>query len=214
MQYVYPPRPKNKIHPSQLPFEEDRGCWLWQPKFDGDRCVVGIENGNIYLGNRHGRWHRSNKFPQIRKSLSGLKLPKGTHVLDAELLPGDRLVLFDILQYKEYLLGENQLDRLSLLDDLCGRPNVHCALGMALHITDHLWLSVRGVKDFSSKFEQISTYRSEAQAGSMSEEAEIGKIIEGLLLRRKDSILDNFGASAYDVDWQLRCRCEHKNYRF
>jgi len=213
MQYVYPPRPKSKIRPSQLPFEEDRGIWLWQPKFDGDRCTVGIENGKVYLGNRHGKWHQSSKFPQVRRSISSLNLPSGSHRLDAEMV-GDVLVLFDILQHKDYLIGEDQLSRLDLLDEVCGHPTTPCLNGLALQITDHLWLSSRGDSNFSQKFEEISGYRSEHQKGLLSDGAEIGKMVEGLLLRQKDSILDNYGASPYDVAWQLRCRCQHKNYRF
>lgn len=215
MQYVYPPRPRNKMHPSQLGFEEERGVWLWQPKYDGDRCVIAIEGKEVFLGNRHGKWRKSTLFRRLRKDLSALNLPKGTHVLDAELVDASNgvVVLFDVLQVTDYLLGVNQLERLSLLDDICGNPQEECLSGLALRITDHVWLAQRGNSDFSSKFSQISAYRSQVDSGC-SDEAAAGKLVEGLLLRRRDSVLDNYGASPYDVDWQLRCRCQHKNYRF
>lgn len=218
MEYVYPPRPKNKIPPSGLNFEESRGIWLWQPKYDGDRCVIGIEDGRVFLGNRHGKWRNTSKLPRLCSELSALNLPSGITRLDAELVDAKKgiVVLFDVLQHGEYLLGVNQLDRLSLLDDICGKPQDDCLMGLAFQVSKRVWLAKRGDSGFSEKFSEVSAYRALANEGCIGREDEVqaGQMVEGLLLRQGDSVLDNYGASPYDVDWQLRCRCQHKNYRY
>jgi len=214
--YIYPPRPKNKIHPYNLQVEENRGVWLWQRKYDGDRCVVVVENGRIHLANRRGGFHSPTKFGPLRRELSSLKFPTGTHYLDGELLHPlvqDTIVLFDVLQLGKYLIGVDQLERLSLLDGLCAYPSQNCSFGVALQVTEHVWLSHRGDTGFCQEFGRFLDSRFESN-GELKGEVTAGRLVEGLLLRRKDSALDGYGAVPYEVDWQLRCRIGHKNYRF
>jgi hypothetical protein len=214
--YIYPPRPKNRIHPDTLPMEEQRGVWLWQRKYDGDRCVVCVENGKVHLANRRGSFHSPTKFPTLRRELSALKLPTGTHYLDGELLDPlapETIVLFDVLQLGKYLIGVDQMERLALLDQVCGSPCQSCPFGIAYQVSEHVWLSHRGDSGFSSEFSRFLDSRF-GPDGELNTVVTAGRLVEGLLLRRKDSVLDGYGASAYDVDWQLRCRIGTKNYRF
>jgi hypothetical protein len=206
--YMYPPRPKSKLLPDQLPHEESRGCWWWQHKFNGDRCVAIIEveaSGRrlVTLCNRHGRFHPSTKFPKLRKELSGPKLllATGTYYFDGELLAGDQsetMVLFDVLFISVPLIGVTQEQRFSLLDEICGNPTEPCEAQIALSVTEHIWLARHGDKDFVQHFNEYID----------------SPLIEGLVLRRKGSTLDNYGSSEYEVDWQIRCRKPAKNYRF
>lgn len=209
MRYIYPPRPKSKIRPEQLAAKEREGLWLWQRKFDGDRCVVGIDGRNIFLGNRHGKWHNSSKFPHLRREILTLNLPTGSHYLDGEMLAGRILVLFDVLQVSNYLIGVGQLDRLSLLDAICRSPANRCDAKVALQVTDHIWMAEHGFSGFSEEFKRFSPTKPGLMAGSLT-----NGLIEGLLLRKKQATLDHWGSSAYDVDWQLRCRHGKKNYRY
>ena len=204
--YIFPPRPQSAILPQQLPEEEAKGCWIWQHKFNGDRCVVVIEVGatrTVHLSNRRGKFHPANKFQKLRQELCGPKLclPKGTHYLDGELLAGDTadtFVLFDVLQLTDYLIGYTQEQRLQLLAEICGNPTEPCSRNIALAVTEHIWLAPHGDKDFVAHFnEHIDN-----------------PLIEGLLLRKKGSTLDHFGATEYEIPWQLRCRKPSKNYRF
>lgn len=41
LKFIYPPRPRGAVPPSQLPSFED-GTWLVQHKFDGHRCILGL----------------------------------------------------------------------------------------------------------------------------------------------------------------------------
>lgn len=209
--YIYPPRPKSKIHPRQLVDEEARGIWLWQRKFDGDRCVAVIDGKTVHLGNRHHKWHSPNKLLQLRKELAALKLPKGISYLDGELLKNGTLVLFDVLQLTKYLIGVNQLDRLDMLNQVCGEPVDFCQHELALNVSDHIWMADHGFSDFLFRFEEFCPYHSHPKGG-LKQGGE--GLIEGLVLRRSDSSLDNWGSNQYDVDWQVRCRAGKRNYRF
>lgn len=196
--YIYPPRPKSKIKPDQLPFMEKQASYIWQPKFDGDRCVIALHAGEVSLSNRHGKWHPKNALPIIRQEfLSQKSLPTECY-LDGELIKHEdeaRLVLFDVLLWEKYLVGIDQMERLSILDSLGGKP--HPVLPVFC-IGEHLWVVNRGDSDFASTFNAF-----------------IGNpLLEGLILRQKDSKLTNWGANEYTVDWQIRCRRSHKNYRF
>jgi|LSQX01.3.fsa_nt_gb ATP-dependent DNA ligase len=214
--YIYPPRPKSKIHPDLLQKEEDRGVWLWQRKYDGDRCVVVVENGRVHLANRRGGFHSPTKFAPLRRELSALKFPSGIHYLDGELLHPlvpNTIVLFDVLQLGRYLLGENQLDRLSLLANLCGNPYQDCPFGVATQVSQNVWLAQGGDQHFVKEFGRFLDSRFGPDGGLVTETTP-GRLVEGLVLRRKDSVLDSYGARPYEVDWQLRCRIGNKNYRF
>lgn len=204
--YIYPPRPVSTIHPRQLPEEEARGCWIWQYKFNGDRCVAIIESGStnkVHLCNRHGKFHPDKKFPLLRRELSALNLPKGTHYLDGELLNespvSETMVLFDVLQIADaYLIGKSQEDRMRLLSEICRTPTEPSSHGIALKVSDRVWMAEHGDQDFVANFEKHVA----------------SSLVEGLLLRKKGSCLDNWGRQEYEVNWQLRCRKNAKGYRF
>ena len=198
--YIYPPRPLTKIKPEQLGSMEKEDKYLWQPKFDGDRCVTSIQGGSVFLGNRHAKWHSPHAYPQIRQEVLGLNLPDGNHYLDGELVSFNNeavLVLFDVLQIKSYLIGVNQAARISILEGLIkgGRPHPEVP---ATKMSEHLWIADHGYGDFDSNYSDFIT----------------NPLLEGLVLRKTESVLDNWGASEYEVDWQIRCRRPHKNYRF
>lgn len=204
--YIYPPRPRSVLLPQQLSDEEKKGCWIWQHKFNGDRCVAIIEVGKsrtVTLCNRHGKFHPRDKFPKLRKELStaNLFLPEGTHYLDGELLAApasETLVLFDVLQVSKYLIGQTLERRLELLHEICGHPTEPCNQQIALEVSDRIWLSRNGDQNFVEHFREY----------------ESSPMIEGLVLKRKGSTLDSWGRSEYEVDWQIRCRKPSKNYRF
>lgn len=199
MRYIYPPRPKNTIPPSQLSQEEQRGCWLWQPKYDGDRCIVVVDGQKVQFGNRHHKFHPSNKLKHLIPQITSLALPTGSACLDGELLNGSILVLFDVLEYGgKYLIGKTQVERLEILELICGKPVKLCEPKVARQVSSHLWLSLTGTKDFLANFQELTK----------------SNLVEGLLLRQPNSILDQWGSTEYEVEWQLRCRKSTKNYRF
>jgi len=205
--YIYPPRPKGRIKPHQLPDYEKSGLWLVQRKYNGDRSLVQVSGQNLKLWNRHGREQDYRIHPELRDAILRLKLPPGENWLDGELLHRrcpDTLVLFDILKYEgKYLIGKSQTERLNLLTEVCGAPiDAHPILGYSLDPqaknSPKLFLAENWLGDFVERFnESLST-----------------PLSEGLVLRKRASVLDNFGASEYEVDWQVRCRKPSKNYSY
>ena len=52
--YIYPPRPKNAVPPTDLEFW-DSGSLLAQPKFNGSNCVVFTNGVDSMIMNRHNQ---------------------------------------------------------------------------------------------------------------------------------------------------------------
>lgn len=197
---IYPPRPKGKMLPSDLSYYESTGKWVAQRKFRGSRAVINISpDGEITLGNRHGtsfsRFSLDDKYRE--EIMSGLRLQKGVEYwLDGELMNKDEnatneIVLFDVLQVGKYLFGSpNQIDRLKMLDDICGNPKELCSSGIALKVTPRIWMAQTFQDDFAKRF---------AEALPIVQ-------LEGLVLRKKNSSLDHFGHTEYETNNIIRCR--------
>lgn len=207
---IFPPRPKSAIPPSDLKRYEDMGLWVVQPKYNGSRNVIYIEaNGEVSVWGRHGSKHLAYSLPASMRAellaLPGLK--KGiTYILDSELLTKTsakdtkgKIVLFDVLQVDKYLfMNPNQMGRLDILKEICGNPTeLDPWRQMGYVISDNLLMAPTWDKDFTSQFN-----------------LDRGEEVEGLVLRKKDSVLDHFGQKEYEVGWVVRCRKPHKNYNF
>ena len=203
--YIHPPCPKSRILPAALPELEKSTNYLVQRKFSGDRCVASIDaNFGAHLSNRHGRWHSPSKHCELRRELLRLKIPsRGITCVDGELLKSGILVLFDVLQVGEYLIGKSQTDRLLLLDKICGDPQEFCTEShrgtpLALQVSEHIWLAERWHLQFTLHYRECLEHN----------------LVEGLVLRERSSRLDNWGGNEYEVDWQIRCRKPSKKYRY
>jgi len=207
---LFPPRPKGAIPPKELPYYENTGMWCAQPKYNGSRSVISISPQSVVsIYGRHGRPHLNYSMPPYLGkeilSLPGLK--KGIQYwLDGELLvkttakdTKGKLVLFDVLQIDKYLfLKPNQVERIELLKGICGHPaELDTWRGMAYVVSENLLLAPTFYSGFKDEFHK-----------------DHGDEVEGLVLRKKDSVLDNFGQKEYEVSWLVRCRQPHKNYSF
>ena len=208
---MFPPRPKHRIRPADLPKYEKQGIWVAQLKFNGTRSPINIKpTGEVVAWTRHGTPHKQWELSSdVADQLRSLGIQDGLEYwLDAELLNNkttdphykNRLVLFDVLQAGHYLFGDPDLmGRHELLFNLCGRPTeLEPKNGVALKVTENVWLA----ETFASNFTDHWESRIELDE------------IEGLVLKKKRSVLDDFGAKEYEVSWQLRCRKEHKSYSF
>jgi ATP-dependent DNA ligase len=208
---MYPPRPKHRIRPSELQKYENQRIWVVQRKFNGTRTVVHIDaNGKVGTWTRYNTPHKQWQLSRdVSKQILGLNVEPGREYLfDAELLHSkttdrkykNRLVLFDLIQSGRYLFGSPTLiDRYHMLQSICGNPKeLEPASGIALVVSENVWLAETYDKDFTARFQDFI---------DLDE-------IEGLVLKKKNSVIDNFGKKEYEVTWQLRCRKEHKNYIF
>lgn len=207
---IYPPRPKSKMLPTDLSYYENTGEWLAQRKFRGSRAVINISvNSEVTLGNRHGKsFARFNLSKSHKEQILSLNLkPKTEYWLDGELMNKDvdatnEIILFDVLQIGRYFFGSpSQLERIQLLNEICGNPSKKCRSNIALEITSKVWLAETFSSNFKERFEETLP----------------NPQLEGLVLRKKLSTLDNFGVSEYETPNLIRCRknfAKDKGYNF
>jgi ATP-dependent DNA ligase len=208
MKVLFPPRPKGSLHPSQLAVYEQTGDWVVQRKYNGTRTVIYIpasHNPNeIYLLTRHGTAHKAyTPTPTLKKQLATLKFKAGKdYWLDGELLATKtkdenykgKVVLFDVLQEGKYLYHLDQMQRLALLNEICGVPTeAEPTHGLALRVTPDVWMAETFHNNFPEQFKKFNVYDE----------------IEGLVLRKKKSTLDNAGQKEYECNWVIRCRKPH-----
>ena len=211
MKILYPPRPKGRVESARLVQYEKKGTHVVQRKFNGTHVLVNISvDREVGILNRHGEAPRQFSLSQehINEFLS-LNLEEGKEYwLQGELLNNktktpeykNRIVLFDVLQAGRYLFGRpQQMDRLAILDQICKHPTeLEPNQGIALKVTENIWMAQTWDKDFQKHYEEFL---------DLDE-------IEGVVLREKKNVIDNYGQKEYDVRWMLRVRKPHKNYRF
>ena len=200
MKIIYPPRPKSKIHPNDLPYYESTDNWCVQRKFNGFRNLIHISPEKVVtFASRHGQEHKKfilNKS-QREELLSVLNLQKGLEYwIDSELMAKEanavnEIILFDILQVGRYFFGfPNQMGRLELLKEICGNPQVLEPGKIALQMSPRVWMAETWTSNFVDRFkESLPNPR-----------------LEGLVLRKKNSALDNFGQKEYETGNIIRCR--------
>lgn len=208
---IYPPRPKVTVPPTLLSRLEAEDRFVAQPKFEESRALFRIPRGKdrVTFSSRQGREHRKLKLsPAVIHeilSLPGLD-PAKEYLLDGGVFirtPGedtkDKVVFFDVLHCGEYLfLKMNQMERLKLLDTICGSPREFDPWRkMAYQISDNLLLSPHYTTGFLDLFNK-----------------DCGPEVEGVLLRERNSFIDNFGAAEYEVPWMVRCRRPQKHSPF
>ena len=211
MKILFPPRPKSRMLPSDLSWYESTGNWVAQRKFRGSRAVIHVaRDGAITLGNRHGgKFARFDLDDAYKQEISqGLDLEAGQEYwLDGELMnkdinSGNEIILFDVLQAGKYMFGgPDQIARLSILNKICRNPQKKTRNGLAVEVTPRLWMAESFFDSFQDRFNE-----------SLAVDQ-----LEGLVLRKRRSCLDNFGVSEYETTNLIRCRkpfAKNKGYDF
>lgn len=192
MQIIFPPRPKGKIHPDNLNQFESTGLYIAQKKFQGSRALIHIgKNGQVLIANRHGRPFSKFK-PNITEEVLSLNLSQGKEYwLDGEFMSDKRLILFDILQAGKFFFnGPDQLERLSILDEICRKPQKIAKGNLALHVTENIQMAVTYFNNFDHVYRECLPIRQ----------------LEGLVLRKKHAKINNFGFCEYETNDLIRCR--------
>lgn len=207
---LFPPRPVGKMLPSTLPMYEKTKQWIVQRKFNGTRTLIHIHGDHICFQSRYGDAHKQFKeSASLIAEFRSLNLnPSLEYWFDGEILDAKttnpdykgKIVLFDILQEGEYLFGSpNLLERYEILRSICHSPKeLEPAYGLALQVTKNIWLAENFSENFNRHFKEFIDKDE----------------IEGLVLKKKESVIDNVGAKYYEVPWQIRCRKTSKNYLF
>lgn len=213
MPLLYPPHPESKISSHKLEQYERTGEWLAQRKFNGTHILLYVsKDRKVGIFTRHGTppaiFSLSKSHVQQILSLN-LELGKD-YWLNGELLDHKtksksykgKIVLFDVLHAGSYLIKKlDQSQRLDLLSEICNHPTeLESAGGIALKVTDDIWMAETWRDNFQKHFQEFL---------HLDE-------IEGLILRKARSFIDNFGQKQYSVPWIVRCRKPHSggNYNF
>lgn len=207
---IFPPRPKGTIPPKDLNYYEKLGMWCVQPKYQGARCLIHItpeQEVNFY--SRHGRPFLNYVPPKFLKSeilkLRGVE-PGIEYWLDGEILikttaqdTKNKIILFDILHYKRYLfLKPSQVERLKILYEICGEPKeLDPWRKMGYVVSENILVAPVFYSNFAEHFNENNCDE-----------------VEGLVLRKKDSTIENYGEKEQDVNWLIRCRKPNKNCNF
>ena len=207
MRIIFPPRPKSKIPPNFLHHFENDPEYVSQLKFNGQRNLVYVScDRDVKFFGRHGSAHKNYLLlPHIAKEFQNLRLEDGKdYWFDSELLDKktrntnykNRIILFDVLHIGKFLFGKPTLkNRTTLLWDICKNPQeLEPTHGIALRVSEHIWLAKTFYTEFTKIFQQFIQYDE----------------IEGLVIKKINSVLNNLGRQEHEVTWQIRCRKPHK----
>ncbi|MEN0643020.1 DNA ligase D [Alkalicoccobacillus gibsonii] len=75
-------KPMLTTHTSELPRGDQ---WLYEPKYDGFRCLLIVSPSHVRLQSRNGR-DMSSQFPEIIEAINNLSFPYPSFTLDSELV--------------------------------------------------------------------------------------------------------------------------------
>ena len=206
--YLFPPRPKRKIKPSNLT-KYETGEYLLQPKMDGSCAVIFTNGEQVIVKSRHKR-----EFSRCKMNTREIKEahrgdPGSWMVFVGEYMNKSRqdelgcvwnhkLVVFDILVYNsKLLLGMSTIDRMRLLEDIYPERPFKPYLSK---ISKNIWRvkSIYEPEGYLDKFNKIKCV----------------DMFEGFVLKKMEAVLyppyriDNNSAS------QLKVRKPTKNYRY
>lgn len=204
--YIYPPRPKNAVPPTDLEFW-DSGSLLAQPKFNGSNCVVFTNGVDSMIMNRHNQ--RLTNFQLTPDEIKDIYRGDGDWmVINGEYMNKNKkdetnkafnhkLVIFDILTFSgEYLVGQTFSQRVELLDDIYGK--VECEKDYVYKISENVYR----VKSYDNGFLDLFNTLTPID------------MIEGLVMKRKNAKLEIGVNELNNVKSQIKCRKVTKLYRF
>lgn len=202
--YLWPPRPDSKqaVMPNMLGYYERQG-WIGQIKKNGTCNVIAVSpEGKIVAMNRHNEQHKL--WSPTEKSSAAFKGLPGTgwYVFVAELLhskvtdgPRDTNYIFDILVADgKYLVGKTFEERQTILLGLfeaTGETDSHYI------ITDHTWVAKPFRVGFADRYRGLSAAED-----------------EGIVLKDPRARLELCAKATANTRWAVKCRREHKNFRY
>jgi len=204
--FIYPPRPKNIINPIDLSLYDD-GSLLSQIKTNGSNCVLSTNGIDYKVMNRHGQ--RLTNFQLTDNEIRDIYRGNGDWlVINGEYLNKNKydernqkfnhkLIIFDILVYNnEYLVGSTFEQRIQLLDKLYGQ--VDSEKDYLYKISQNVYRVRSYDVGFKSLFDKYTPI----------------DLVEGLVLKRKNSKLEISSGTENNWRGQLKSRKPTKNYKY
>lgn len=200
-QYLFPPRPENKIAKPMLGFYENKGWWS-QKKKNGTCTMIFARGNEIIFKTRH---------PEIADGAHRMWTPEGDHnaffagskdwnVYVAELLhskvkggPKNELYIFDqVVRNGEQLVGSTFGERQSMLHSKFTGTDE----GDQVRIAPRITLAKCFDEGFADVFENLKDED------------------EGLVLKNPEAVLKPCFKLDSNSTWQVKCRIPMKNYSF
>jgi hypothetical protein len=208
--YIYPCRPVNPISPDELDSCDDNSM-ISQLKLNGSNALIFTNGESLAIMGRHKQILSNFRITEseiIENLYKPLNLNGNWIVLNAEYLNkskkdengeifNHKLVIFDILVYdSNYLIGKTFKERVDILDRVYGKSSSD--KDYLYSVSDNIYR----VKSYDSGFKNIFDNYTEID------------LIEGLVIKRKNSRLE--AASGEKNNWrgQLKCRKPTKLYKY
>lgn len=204
--YIYPPRPKNCISPEDLNTFDNESL-LCQCKLNGSNLTIYLLPDKMMVMNRH-----NGVLTNVQMSKEEIKsLYRGNGgwmVINGEYMNksksdknrkvfNHKFVIFDLLVLDgNYLIGHSFEQRVKILDDLYG--NIDSEQEHLYFISENIYR----VKTYYSNFYELYNDLIETD------------MMEGLVLKRKNSKLEMGLTTENNSKSQLKCRKPTKNYKF
>jgi hypothetical protein len=196
-QYLWPPRPEQKIARPQLSYYENKGWWA-QKKKNGTCTLVFARGAQVIFKTRHNDDHKL--WSPKREHISFFAGPKAWNVYVAELLhskvaggPKDQLYIFDVLVSNgDYLVGSTFADRQVLLHDRFEGKDE----GDQVRVSPYVTIAKCFDEGFAQMFDNLAPED------------------EGLVIKNPLAPLKPCYKPDSNAGWQVKCRIPHKNYSF
>jgi hypothetical protein len=203
-QYLFPPRPDNKIPANLLGFYEKRK-WFAQVKKNGTCCVIFARGLEVIFKQRHfDEDHRQwSPLPEhirfFQSSSTEWNVYVGELIHNKTAHIKNQLYLFDqIVKDGEHLVGTTLRERQEmLLSNWATTPEFD------QHRVNQ-YISV--ARNFTSNFGSI--YKDIIPKDGLLKEN------EGLVLKNPDAKMSACFRGSSNNSWQVKCRVPHKNYSF
>jgi len=203
--YIYPPRPKNPLSPTELDFW-DNGMMIGQPKLNGSNAVIFTDGNSVYIYNRHNQ--RMSNVQLEKEEILNIYSGRGWMVINGEYMNkskndergqvfNHKLVIFDILVHDgQYLLGTTFKERIGLLDSLYGTRKSD--MEYLTEISENIYR----VKSYDTGFK------------TLYEDLTKIDMVEGLVLKRKSGKLELGTTENNNTKSQIKVRKSTKNYKY
>jgi len=196
--YFYPEKPVLMTVDQEL-FQDlsDDDDWIAEPKYNGNRCVLWVIDGQVEFWGRHGKKLKYNDDPdpEIVKEMS-TKFPKGVFLFDSELRHNkvkgirDKLVIWDVFIWRDELLNKIQYwSRRAMLEVRIEDMD-----------TTKISLIVQHRTDFKAAFEKYCNDPTDE--------------FEGLVMKNVHGILNIGRMSAANSLWMMKVRKPSGRYKF
>lgn len=224
--YIYPPRPKHVITLKTLG-SYDNGQYIAQPKINGSNSLLFISPEKQWqLWNRHGEKQQLYRDLQFEKLYRG----SGWMVLNAEYMNkskqtasgetfNHKFAIFDILVYNgEILDGTTLMQRIDLLNELYPCEDQFIITDKGVEQTEYLCGTgvpdIYRVANFTGNFESLYKKITNPNPALFGTDEQFTKFfMEGLVIKRKNAILEPMFREGNNSSVSVKIRRAQKNFR-